>query len=176
MKKYINYIKHNYNYLLFSFFLLSILAWFAEIAFSLIDRNKFVLPGAWYGPYCPIYGLTFLLLLTVFVKKDKTIFNVMKIAIIVTITEYVISFISDIFFNHIIWDYSNMFMNINGRVCLKMSLLFTIAGIIGMYVFLPFSRKIYKKINKTIGKNTFTYINIFLSIIMIVDMIVTIVK
>ena len=69
-----------------------------------------------------------------------------------------------------------MFLNINGRVCLKMSLLFTIAGALGMYVFLPISRKIYKRIYKRIGNNIITYINIVLSIIMITDMIVTIVK
>lgn len=160
--------KKNFNYLLFSFFLVSIFFWFIEILYSLIFRSKFVLPGAWYGPYCPIYGLAFVLILLVFKKNGNFILNVLKIALTVTVTEYILSFISDKVFNRIIWDYSDKFLNLNGRVCLEMSLIFTIAGLLMMYLLVPIIEKIYKKL----GKST-KYINIILSIIMIIDMLVT---
>lgn len=164
------YIKDNYNYLLFSFFLVSILFWFVEMGYSLIFRNQFVLPGAWYGPYCPIYGLTFVLLLMVFNKNGNIILNIIKIALTVSIMEYVISFISEKVFNNIIWDYSDKFLNLNGRICLEMSLAFTIAGLIMMYLFVPITEKIYKK-----HSNIIKYTNIILSIIMIIDIVITLV-
>ncbi len=131
------YLKKNYNYLIFSFFLISIICWILEIGYSLVIRNKFVLPGAWYGPYCPIYGLTFLLLLAIFKKEDNILINIIKIALTVTIMEYIISFISDTVFHNIIWDYSNKFLNLNGRICLEMSTIFTLLGTIMMYTLLP---------------------------------------
>ena len=163
-------MKKDFNYLLFSFFVVSILFWFVEIGYSLVFNHEFVLPGAWYGPYCPIYGLAFILILLVFKKKGNIILNILKIFITVTITEYVLSFISDRVFNNIIWDYSDKFLNINGRVCLEMSITFTIAGILMMYIFEPMIDKLYKKL----GKST-KYINIILSIIMIIDMIITLI-
>ena len=164
------YTKNNYNYLLFSFFLLSITFWVLEIVFSLIFRNRFILPGAWYGPYCPIYGVTFLLLLAVFRKKDNMFLNILKIAITVTIMEYIISFISDELFNNVIWNYSNKILNINGRVCLEMSTIFTIVGTVIMYTGVPLTEKIYCKLG-----NSVKYINIVLSIIILVDIIITLV-
>lgn len=160
--------KKEFNYLLFSFFLVSIFFWFIEILYSLIFRSTFVLPGAWYGPYCPIYGLAFVLMLLVFKKNGNFILNVLKIAVTVTVTEYVLSLISEKAFNRIIWDYSDKFLNLNGRICLEMSLLFTIAGILMMYLLVPVTEKIYNKFGKSAK-----YINIVLSIIMIIDMLVT---
>ena len=165
------FIKRNYNYLLFSFFFMSILAWFLEMGYSLVVRGKFVLPGAWYGPYCPIYGLTFILLLAVFRKKDNIIFNILKVAITVTAMEYVISFISGEIFNNVIWDYSNRFLNLNGRVCLEMSTMFTIMGIIILYIFEPITRRLYIRFRDYIK-----YINIVLSIFIIIDITITLVK
>ena len=165
------YIKKNYNYLLFSFFFISILFWFFEMGYSLIIRNKFVLPGAWYGPYCPIYGLTFLILLALFRKKNNFIINFFKVAICVTVMEYIISFISGEIFNNVIWDYSNKFLNINGRVCLEMSSIFTIAGLLMMYIFVPTTKKIYLKVEKYVK-----YTNIIFSIGMIIDILITLIK
>ena len=165
------YIKRNYNYLLFSFFSLSIISWFLEIGYSLIVRNKFVLPGSWYGPYCPIYGLTFILLLAVFKKNGNAVLNILKIAITVIVMEYIISFISEEVFGRIIWNYSDKFLNINGRVCLEMSSIFTITGTIMMYSLVPLTIKIYNKLG-----NSVKYINIVLSIIMVVDIIITLIK
>ena len=162
------YIKNNYNYLLFSFFLVSIICWFLEIGYSLIIRNKFVLPGAWYGPYCPIYGLTFIILLAMFRKEDNVILNILKIAITVTLMEYFVSFISEIIFNNVIWDYSNKILNINGRVCFEMSTLFTVGGIIMMYTFVPVTKKLYDELDDIVN-----YMNIFFSVILLIDIIAT---
>lgn len=165
------FIKRNYNYLIFTFFFVSIMCWFLEIGYSLIVRDKFVLPGVWYGPYCPIYGLCFVVLLLVVKKKDNFILNIVKTFIIATVIEYSISFISDKFFNDIIWDYSNRFLNINGRVCLDMSLMFTVLGLIMIYVIEPITDKIYKNF-----KDYIKYTNIVFAIGFICDVLYTLIK
>ena len=163
--------KKDYNYLIFTFFFISVLCWFVEIGYSLIARDKFVLPGVWYGPYCPIYGLCFIVLLLVIKRKDNFLLNIIKIFITATIIEYSISFISDKVFSDIIWNYSNKFLNINGRVCLDMSLMFTVLGLFMIYIIEPITDKIYKSF-----KDYIKYTNIILMIGFILDIIYTLIK
>ena len=92
------YLKKNFHYLLFSFFFISIIFWFLEIGYSLVFRNKFVHPGTWYGPYCPIYGLAFLLIFAVFKKEDFFLINLVKISLVATSVEYTISYLSELIF------------------------------------------------------------------------------
>lgn len=137
------FIKKNWEYVIFSFFFVSISCWFIEILFSLIFRSKLVLPGTLSGPWCPVYGTTFLALLLFVSKKDDRIYNFVKIFVIATIVEYLASYISGEIFNNVIWDYTGRFLNINGRVCLDMSLIFAIMGYLMMYYIEPVLRRIY---------------------------------
>ena len=136
--------------------------------FSLIYRHKFVLPGSFHGPYCPIYGATFVLLLLIFKRKDNIFINSIKIFFSVTISEYLISYITEKKFHKLIWNYKKLPFNINGRVCLSMSLLFTIMGLLTLYYLEPFLRKLYLKLDKKI--DTFT---IILLLLFIIDVIYT---
>ncbi len=161
-------IKRDYNYYLFCFFFTSILCWILEIIYSLIFRHKFVLPGSFYGPYCPIYGSTFVLLLLIFKRKDNVLTNGLKIFFSVTISEYLISYITEKKFHKIIWNYKKFPLNINGRVCLPMSLVFTIMGLITLYFLEPQLRKLYLKLNIKIDTCT-----IILLILFIIDVVYT---
>ena len=144
----VKYLKKNFTYMLFSFFFVSIVAWLLEMLYSYIFRSKFILPGVLYGPWCPIYGFTFLVLMFITDKKDKSIHNVFKIFIVSIIIEYLASLISDKLFHNIIWDYSNYYFNINGRVCMHMSLLFTLLGYVMVYYIEPLLRKLYNKLDR----------------------------
>lgn len=161
-------IKQDYNYYLFCFFFTSIICWILEMLFSLFYRHKFVLPGSFNGPYCPIYGATFILLLLIFKRKDNLFINGIKIFFSVTISEYLISYITEKKFHKLIWNYSKLPFNINGRVCLSMSILFTFMGLLTLYFLEPLLRKLYLKLNKKI--DTFT---IILLLLFIIDVIYT---
>ncbi len=137
------FIKRNFEYIIFSFYFVSICSWFIEILFSLIFRSKFVLPGTLSGPWCPVYGTTFIALLLFVNKRDNKIYNFVKILVIATIIEYLASYISGEIFNNVIWDYTGRFLNINGRVCLGMSFIFAIMGYLMMYYIEPALRRIY---------------------------------
>ena len=163
----LKFIKKYKDYLVFSFFSLSIMCWLLEMLYSVIFRFKFVLPGAWFGPYCPIYGLSFVLLLLFINKKNSFVLNFVKIFLLVSIVEYIISYISSEVFNNVIWDYSNDFLNINGRICLEMSLSFTLLGVFYVYVIDPILRRFYIK-----SSDKFRFLNRFLIIIFCVDILV----
>ena len=158
----IKFIKRNYEYLIFSFFVTSFLGWIMEVLYSLVVRHHFTFPGAMLGPYLPIYGGTFVLLILLIRKKDNIIINFIKGGLVASCMEYVISFISGELFNHVIWDYSDKFLNLNGRICLEMSLMFATLAIIFIYIFYPFLRRIYIKIKPYVETFNITLIIIFI--------------
>ena len=159
-------IKRNYSYYLFSFFFVSISAWFFEVLYSLIFRSKLVNPGTLLGAWCPIYGISFVCFLLLISNKDNRLFNMLKIFIIAFVVEYAASYISGEIFNNVIWDYSNELFNINGRVCLKMTLLFTVAGYFCIYLIEPWLRRIYIKIGRKVK-----YLNIILIFLFCLDIL-----
>lgn len=160
----------DYKYLLYVFFCFSIFCWFLEMLYSLVFRFKFVFPGALYGPWCPIYGVTSIILILFINKKDKKIINFIKIFLKASLIEYFASFVCDKLFHKTIWDYSDYFFNINGRICLLMSLVFTLLAFIMLYFLEPFVKKIYEKY-----KRKFDIISKILIIIFIIDLVTKIV-
>ena len=60
------------------------------------------------------------------------------------------------------WDYSNMFLNINGRVCLVMSCLWGILGIVWIKNIYPIFEKLINKVPEILGKKALIILSIFL--------------
>ena len=135
-------------YCLFIFFSISFLAWLFEIIYSLIFRSKLVIPGVLIGPLCPIYGTCGLLFYLLAKKEDPLVYNFIKLFLSAAFIEYFFSFVSEKIFNHVIWNYSSFPFNINGRICLHMTLLFTLIGLLFLYIIEPLFLKIYKSEEK----------------------------
>lgn len=165
------YMKYNYKYMLFIFFFISIMAWILELSYSYIINDNLHSPGVLFGPWCPIYGITSLMLIVVIDEKEKRIHNFFKIFFVAMAIEYFSSFVSEKVFNRIIWDYSKFIFNINGRVCIQMSLIFALLGFLFIYHINPFMKKVYKKM----GSET-ELINIEFLILFICDIILTIIN
>ena len=117
----IKYMKYNYKYMLFIFFFISIMAWILELSYSYIINDNLHSP--------------------VIEKKKKRIHNFFKIFFVAMAIEYFSSFVSEKVFNRIIWDYSKFIFNINGRVCIQMSLIFALLGFLFIYHINEFSGK-----------------------------------
>ena len=162
LKRIKSYLINNYNYLIFSFFFVGVICWVLEMIYAYITMDRLVVPGVMYGPFLPIYGSAYIILLLIFNEDDKLIVNATKTFFAVSIVEYISSFLSDRFFDHIIWDYSDEFLNINGRICLEMSLIFMVLGLFFMYVLDPRIRKVYDKLKKNIKTINKVLIEIFI--------------
>lgn len=146
--------------LLAYFIIYSIIGYVVETLFGIISK------GVWesrqsflYGPFCGIYGVgavIMIIFLQYFNKNNNTLF--WGGFLIGSVTEYTISFIGEKILNVIWWDYSNMPLNINGRICVFFSIFWGLLAIYLMSYVNPkidkilnyFSKKISKKILKTI--------------------------
>lgn len=113
------------------FIIYSFLGYIIETLFALItegiweSRQSFL-----YGPFCAIYGLgavVMILFLQYFNKNKITLF--LGGVLIGSTTEYLLSFLGDKFLHVVWWDYSDMPLNINGRICLFFSIFW---GILAM--------------------------------------------
>ena len=154
--------------LLIYYFICSILGWIMEVLYAYSVFGTFVDRGFLYGPMCPIYGwgAVAMVLVTEKIrkKKVKTLGIFLIVTAIFTILEYLTSLVLELIFNLRWWDYSNYFLNINGRVCLIFSIFFGFMGIV-------FVKKIYSRIQRLI-KNIRKKISVKMLWVILISLIV----
>lgn len=153
-------IDYNKNYELTSiivfFFIFSFVGWIWEVGLYLFRDGIFVNRGTLYGPWLPIYGVgcTLIILLTKFktirkmLKNPLLTFNV--IMILCSVIEYVTSWYIEITTGMKYWDYTGIFLNINGRICLECSLFFGLGGCLCVYIVAPFLERRLQKVTKDV--------------------------
>lgn len=161
--------------------LYSVIGWLYEVFLEVfIYKWGFSNRGVLFGPYCVIYGfgaLLFLFLLSNLKKKTITVFNFnlvpviifLNIIMITTIVELIGSYIMEFLTGSWMWDYSNYFLNFEGRIALNPSIRFGIGGIIIIYVLQPFFEKIMTKI----PNHLINVISLKLILLLILDCIYT---
>ena len=66
-------------------------------------------------------------------------------ALVAGIVEYVLGFVGIHFFGLRLWDYSGMFLNLNGIICFASVVCFACMGLLFHYLAEPFARKLYFK-------------------------------
>ncbi len=116
--------------LCFTFY--SLLGWVTETVFKSIRDKRFVNSGFLSGPFCPVYGLGAVIIIKSVEMLDRSLIIVnpltvliVKVLIAIVLTsllEYVTGMVLEGLFNCKWWDYSDEFLNIKGRVCLKYSI------------------------------------------------------
>lgn len=120
------------------FFLYAIIGWMCEVVYCSIPEKKFINRGFLNGPYCPIYGVGALIIITFLMPYISDPILVFFIGVILTSTlEYVTSWGMEKLFHAKWWDYSDHKFNINGRVCLLNSILFGLLCVVLMYIVHP---------------------------------------
>lgn len=113
------------------FFIYSFLGWLIETIYAMFVHGYFVKRGFLFGPVCPIYGFGAVLLLMATKKLyKKPLLKFLIATIAFTLFEYMVSFILEMLFGLRWWDYSNDFLNIQGRVSLLYSIFWGVIGLI----------------------------------------------
>ncbi|MCI5726437.1 MAG: putative ABC transporter permease [Clostridium sp.] len=111
-------------YPLLFFIIYSFLGWVGEVAYAYKNQKKFVNRGFLFGPYCPIYGASLVLLITFLTSISDNIFIQYILATIITSTiEYLAGYILEKSFKRKYWDYTEDPFNLHGRICLHFSLM-----------------------------------------------------
>ena len=128
------------------FIIYSIAGYIIETLYGMITK------GVWesrqsflYGPFCGIYGLGAVVMILCLHKFPKK-YNVLFIGgfIVGSIVEYAISLFGEVVLGVKWWDYSNMPLNINGRICVYFSVFW---GFLGMYLIASLNPKVERLIN-----------------------------
>lgn len=162
---------YDFCFLFFLFITFSIVGWITECISCSFWYHRFVHDrGFLIGPYCPVYGLGAVFIYYFLSNFDSNVFLLFIMSMVSTsLLEYLTSVWMEKMFKARWWDYSKEPLNINGRVCLKNSILFGICGVLFTYYIKPF----YLDLVDKIPSNTFIIITWILIIIFTIDCIVS---
>ena len=137
------------------FIIYGFLGYICEVIYVFLITKKITNRGYLYGPIVPIYAFGALLIilpLTLFSFGQFIIDRWYLVCIfgflLTTILEYSTSFVMEKIFHMRWWDYSDKFLNINGRVCLRNSLMFMGLVVLVVYLLNPFINTIISYIFK----------------------------
>ena len=88
-----------------------------------------------------------ILTLVLYRLKEAKLWKIFLVSFAVgTVTEYICSLGQEIVFGSVAWDYSNVPLNINGRVCLLYSLFWGVLGILWIKALYPLMSAVIEKI------------------------------
>ena len=161
---------------IFAYFIIySVIGYIIETVFGMVTKGVIESRQSFlYGPFCAIYGLgavVMILSLKYFNKNHNTLF--VGGFIVGSIVEYIVSWYGDVFLNVKWWDYSNMPLNVNGRICVFFSLFWGFLAIYLMGYANPRVDKLINKIKSKISINKLKIITTIIILFMAVDCIIT---
>ncbi len=132
------------------FIIFSFIGWIYECIYCTIQEQHWQNRGFLFGPICPIYGCGVVAAMTVFhllpMPEGTGEYPIWMIFLVCAagsaVMEYSTSWVLEHFFHAVWWDYSNLPLNVNGRICLPASCGFGAAGILVVKVVMPFLQNI----------------------------------
>lgn len=144
-----------------------------ETIWALVTLGRFEMRvGMVWGPFIPVYGGGAVAITVCLYKlrKSNALIIYLASAVIGAAFEYLSSYITEVFFGVISWDYSNTLLNLDGRTNLMFAMIWGFLGLVWLrYVYPTFSRLIEK-----IPKKTGNYITALLVIFMIINSIMSV--
>ena len=155
------------------FIITSICGYFVELVWSLVTKGIFINHSAVViGPFNFAYGICGVALtLLLYNFKDKSYLKIFLLSFIGgSILEYIMSWGMELVLGFTAWDYSNNFLNINGRICLLFSIFWGILGILWIKILYSQIEKLLNKFNPRMYK----IIIICLTIFLLFDILLTI--
>lgn len=157
------------------FIIYSVVGYIIETIFGIITK------GVWesrqsflYGPFCAIYGLGAAIMIIFLHKYSKNYTRLFIGGFIVgSIVEYLVSWIGEMLLGVKWWDYSDMPLNINGRICVYFSIFW---GFLALYLIASFNPRIDRLINWIKSKLSVKALEVLattFTILLLVDCIAT---
>lgn len=144
-KKYWNLFRDNME----CFLVFCLFGWVYESIWCcmIYHRRGFINRGFLFGPWLPIYGVGYFIILGIFtllkVKKPVWVFAVGTL--VATGAELIASYIIDATIGTPMWDYTGYFMNFDGRIALVPALMFGLLIWVAMCLMKPGIVKIQNK-------------------------------
>lgn len=109
--------------------------------------------GVIYGPISPIYGFGALLMILVLGRKERSDWKTFLYgALLGGGFEYCISFLQETFLGTVSWDYTNEFLNINGRTTIPYAIVWGLLCLVLVKIFYPAISSVVESFPKKFGK------------------------
>ena len=129
---------YSFSSLCFIFFSFSMAGWLWEVFLHIIIDGRFINRGVLFGPWLPIYGCGSVLILLVLRRwRSQPLRTFGLILLLCGTLEYFSGLFLETFFHAKWWDYSDMILNLHGRVCLEGLIIFGIGGLVLIYFAAP---------------------------------------
>lgn len=126
--------------------------------------------GVIYGPFNVIYGFGAVALVYILLRKPLKNWQIFALsAVLGGAIEYVISWLQEVFTHTMSWDYSNLFLNINGRTTIPYMLVWGLLGLILVKVLYPAVSGLIEKIPAKVGDKVFTVLVILMALDMLIS-------
>lgn len=110
--------------------------------------------GMLHTPFNPVYGFGALMFYLVLYKiKRKNIFGIFVIGVVCgTAVELICSYVQEWLFGTASWNYSKMFLNFQGRICLEISLFWGVLALVWAELARPLLEIMIARIPQKAGK------------------------
>ena len=148
----------------------SLIGCIVETIVAIVQKGHFEFrQGVIYGPLIPIYGIgAVVYYLTISkIKNLKLVFLVSML--LGGFVEYMSSYIQELCFGTVSWDYSNLPFNISGRTSLLHCIYWGLAGII----FVKFIYPYVFKLDKLVDNTHFIYLTTALTVFMVFNLTIS---
>ena len=130
------------------FYFFGLLGWVFESVYCSLVEGHWCNRGFLYGPICPIYGMGGVCAIAIFnnplvsgsLPPAWVIFLICGIG--ASAIEWFTSIAMERMFGTVWWDYSNLPLNIKGRVCAPAACLFGVCGLAIVHLVLPLVRMV----------------------------------
>lgn len=126
------------TYFLF-FSVMAFAGWIIETVYRSYNEKKFVNAGFLSGPFLPIYGFGAVIITGIHIEARQfpEVISWIITLLSPTILEYFGSWIMEKIFKLKLWDYSKERFNLNGRICLKFSVIWAFLATVHILAIQP---------------------------------------
>lgn len=126
--------------------------------------------GVFWGPFSPVYGIGAVVMCLILVNnKDSIVKTFIKASLLGGGVEYIISFLQEFFLGTKSWNYSNYFLNINGRTTVPYMLFWGLLGILFVKFIYPFLSSKIDSLTVSFGDKFTIVLIILLSLDMLIS-------
>lgn len=136
----------------------------------------FIKYGVWenrsaviFGPFNPLYGTAFIIALFLFVKIKNPIKIILLASLFGGVFEYSANWAQEYFTGSVSWDYSELWLNINGRTTVTYSIFWGLLIYVLVVIVYPYLSDSIEKFPPRFGK----YFSNFMIIVITLNMLIT---
>lgn len=153
---------------IFAFFMVGcIIGVVYETILAFVTQHGLLQPhvGLIYGPFNPVYGIGFSLFYILLGKNNESRngwVTYIYCCLIGGATEYLISYLEQVFFHTQAWNYSHLFLNIQGRTTVPFMLFWGLGGYVLLRWVYPALSKFIEQFPYQLGKKITTFLVVFI--------------